>query len=94
MTTADFLKIAAILLAVGGGIARIEYRMNQVEARLTVIESTADARARVLERATDVLERWETPTLAGPTLSVREGRSTTSFGDGVTSTRTTHRSNR
>lgn len=57
MSTSDFLKYGAILLAIGGGIARYETRQNAMEARLENIEHVLEQRGDLLLRTTEVLEK-------------------------------------
>lgn len=59
MSTSDILKWAALLIAIGGGIARYETRQNWMESRLNRIEESIVARDDLLRRAVRIIEKEE-----------------------------------
>ena len=62
MSTSDILKWAALLIAIGGGIARYETRQNWIESRLNGIEESIVARDDLLRRAVRIIEKGENDT--------------------------------
>lgn len=59
MNASDIIKYGAIILVVGGGIARYEMRQNLMDQRLAAIETVLEDRANLLKRAVAVLEKYE-----------------------------------
>lgn len=74
VTQDRIFRWGALLLLIGGGIARYEYRQTRMEERLWALEQTVQARGSVMERAVQVLEQYDRDNGISGGSSTRERR--------------------